>query len=185
MPHDKNGRLVEVGDEVVLRGTVKSVQTNPDYCNCNVIAEYKPPGQMGFSVTCCTQETEQVGLTFNQLRGANVRRLPEFKNPKGEVAHAKADGSDWSPLEWGGATGGEMGELLNLLKKLRRGDAGLDDIIDDKGVKLTLREAIAKECADVVCYLDHTANQVGVDLGEAVRAKFNEVSERVGSKVKL
>ena len=124
-------------------------------------------------------------LRFDELRDANVRRLPEFKNPKGETAHSKSDGSDWTPLEWGGATAGEVGELLNLLKKLRRGDVTLDEPVDPADPSYTYRDWMAAECADVVCYLDHVANQLGIDLGEAVRKKFNEVSDRVGSKVKL
>lgn len=185
MPHDKNNKLLQVGDIVTLTGTVNSLQVNEDFCNCNVKSDHIPPNQMGFSATLCTKETELAdsSLRFSALRDGNTRRLPEFKNPKGEKFHTKDDGSDWSPLEWGGAAGREMGELLNFLKKLRRGDMALDEFVPGEGI--TLRECIAKECADVVCYVDHVAHQVGVDLGEAVREKFNEVSERVGSKVKI
>ena len=35
------------------------------------------------------------GLSFNVLRAANTRRMPQFKNAKGEPAHEKEDGSDW------------------------------------------------------------------------------------------
>lgn len=34
MPHDANGQLLTVGDEVVLRGKVKSIDSEqPTYCN--------------------------------------------------------------------------------------------------------------------------------------------------------
>lgn len=114
-------------------------------------------------------------ITFADLRSANQARLPLFKNSRGEPAHAKADGSDWSVLEWLGAVAGEVGEAANLAKKVRRGD-------------LTMAQAspeLAKELADVVCYLDLVAPQIGVDLGEAVRSKFNEVSDRIGVDVKI
>ena len=112
-------------------------------------------------------------LSFNTLRQANLRRLPEFKNSKGEPAHSEPDGSDWSPAQWLQALVGEVGEYANLRKKFERGD------IDQE----TFDREAAKELADVACYLDLLANRLGIDLGKAVRLKFNEVSERVGSKV--
>lgn len=36
MPHDKNGKLVEVGDEVVIRGRVKGVNASELYCNATI-----------------------------------------------------------------------------------------------------------------------------------------------------
>jgi NTP pyrophosphatase (non-canonical NTP hydrolase) len=115
------------------------------------------------------------GLTFNTLRGGNERRLLDFKNGKGEVAHAKADGSDWSLGDWMTAVAGEVGEAANVLKKVRRGDLSLDEA----------RPAIARELADVVIYLDILAKQAGVDLGRAVMDTFNAKSVQVGSRVRL
>lgn len=114
-------------------------------------------------------------LTFRQLREANCKRLPQFKNSRGELAHTKADGSDWSPAQWLQAVVGELGEYANQRKKFERGD------IDEATF---LREA-ADELADVTTYLDILAAQLGIDLGAAVVSKFNRVSERVGSSVKL
>lgn len=123
-------------------------------------------------------------LRFADLRNANLARLPLFKNGKGEPAHDTADGSDWSPGDWVMAVTGELGEAANIMKKLRRGDYTLDDRPKElKGD--TVREALAKEFADVACYLDILSMQFGVDLGEAVRAKFNEVSRRIGVEVYL
>jgi NTP pyrophosphatase (non-canonical NTP hydrolase) len=122
-------------------------------------------------------------VTFSMLRDANIKRLPQFKNKKGELAHPNPDGSDWTPLEWVGAAAGELGELANIVKKVRRGDISPDDIIEDKGRRITVREWIAKEAADVVCYLDILAYQFDLDLGEAVRRKFNEVSHDIGVDV--
>lgn len=36
MPHDRNGKLIEVGDHVTLRCKVKSVQIGEEYCNLTV-----------------------------------------------------------------------------------------------------------------------------------------------------
>lgn len=114
-------------------------------------------------------------LTFAQLRRANTERLPLFKNAKGLPAHSQADGSDWSVAEWLEAVVGELGEFANLHKKVRRGDLTMDEALPQ----------LARELADVQTYLDILAFQLRIDLGEATREKFNEVSMRVGCDVKL
>lgn len=115
------------------------------------------------------------GLTFNTLRGANIARLPQFKNRKGEPAHSTLDGSDWKLSAWCNAVTGELGEAANIIKKIERGDMTLDEA----------REDLAKEFADIVTYLDILAMRAGVDLGEATVNKFNEVSKRVGSSIRI
>jgi len=115
------------------------------------------------------------GLSFNTLRGANEARLPQFKNAKGEPAHSNADGSDWSLNDWMTAVAGEVGEAANMLKKVRRGDMTIEEA----------RPGLAKEFADIVTYLDILAKQSGVDLGQATIEKFNEVSRKVGSTVRI
>lgn len=100
-------------------------------------------------------------LTFDRLRIANVERCEES-------FHALNRG----PMQWGCATAGEAGELCNLLKKWERdGNVPLADI--------------GREAADVVCYLDLLCARMGLHLGECVREKFNEVSGRMGSEVRL
>jgi NTP pyrophosphatase (non-canonical NTP hydrolase) len=113
-------------------------------------------------------------LTFEQLRHANVRRIPQFKDKHGNLCH-NADGSDWVPAQWFQALVGEVGEYANERKKLERGDLTPDEF----QVKAN------KELADVQIYLDILAFRLGIDLGAAVQAKFNEVSRRVGADVFL
>ncbi len=79
---------------------------------------------------------------------------------------------NWSPTDWACAAAGEMGKACNLIKKLRRGE----DIST---------EDITNEIADAVIYLDLLCSRFGVRLSEAVQRKFNIVSERIGSEVKL
>lgn len=119
------------------------------------------------------------GLTFRQLRAANARRLPQFRNARGERSHPKDDGSDWSPADWMVAVVGELGEAANLMKKIRRGDfaPGADTA--------AAAEKLRHEFADFITYADIMAYQFGIDLGEAVREKFNIVSQRVGADVTL
>jgi NTP pyrophosphatase (non-canonical NTP hydrolase) len=114
-------------------------------------------------------------LTFAALRAANTARLPTFKNARGEPAHSEPDGSDWCLAQWCNAVTGELGEAANLIKKIERGDISLEEA----------RPALAKEFADVVTYLDILAMRAGVDLGTATLQKFNEVSVRVGSPVRI
>ena len=114
-------------------------------------------------------------LTFQALEKANKARLPQFKNAKGESAHSEPDGSDWSLSDWMNAVSGEAGEAANIVKKIRRGDFSLDEA----------RPLLGKELADVVTYLSILAYRAGIDLGDAVIEKLNEVSERVGSDVRL
>lgn len=126
-------------------------------------------------------------LTFDQLRAANIARLPQFKNKHGEYAHRPAlkvlaaripqyvDGSDWSPAQWLQAVVGELGEYANIRKKFERGD-----ITKEKFLELA-----AEELADVQVYLDLLAGQLGIDLGQATINKFNAVSNRVDSTVFL
>lgn len=115
------------------------------------------------------------GLTFNTLRVANIKRLPTFKNSKGEPAHSEPDGSDWSPAQWLQAVMGELGEYANIRKKFERGD------IDEEEFK-----ALASpELADVVTYLDILCFRLGIDLGRVTIEKFNFISDRVKSPIKI
>lgn len=114
-------------------------------------------------------------LHFGALRAANVARLPQFKNRKGEPAHSQPDGSDWCLAQWCNAVCGELGEAANLIKKIERGDMTLDEARGD----------LADELADIQTYLDILAFRAGINLGQATVKKWNEVSERVGCEIRL
>lgn len=113
------------------------------------------------------------GLTFNTLRGGNQKRLPEFRNNKGELSHTGFN--DWSLNDWATAATGEFGEACNVLKKVRRGDLTLDEA----------RPLLTQEIADAVIYLDLLSAACGIDLGHAVMETFNKKSEKVSSRVRL
>lgn len=101
-------------------------------------------------------------LTFDRLRERNVERC--------KAAFPMCE--SWAAADWMTALVGEVGELANLLKKIKRGDGAPAD-------------EVAKELADVMTYLDLLAAYLDIDLGNATILKFNEVSARRGSKVKL
>lgn len=102
------------------------------------------------------------GLTFRQLRSANVKRCNEYFHSL----------ESWTYTDWATALSGEVGELCNFIKKMRRGE------------KISIKK-LAKECGDIQCYLDLLSARLGIDLEQAVRQKFNEVSGRKNCKIKL
>lgn len=108
-----------------------------------------------------------MSLSFEELRRANVTR-------SAEVFHAL---STWSPAEWSNAMAGEAGEACNVTKKMLRGDYAVTSV-DPVPI-------LAEELADVLIYADLLAARCGIDLGEAVRRKFNAVSRKRGSEIML
>lgn len=69
--------------------------------------------------------------------------------------------------------GGEVGELLNIVKKLEREERGW------RGSRADPAE-FPNECADVLICLDKLARRRNVDLAAATIAKFNATSAKVG-----
>jgi NTP pyrophosphatase (non-canonical NTP hydrolase) len=101
-------------------------------------------------------------LTFRKLKVANMLRDDKHWHEM-EI---------WSATDWACAIAGEIGEACNLIKKARRN-------------KNIYASEIVEELADAVIYIDILAQHYGFDLGEAIRRKFNKVSEREGCDVKL
>lgn len=127
-------------------------------------------------------------LTFQELRDACVTRAREkFHEP-----------SDWSNSDWGNALAGEFGEVaqelleiqnlwMNFFAKLRLCDTIKKQMRQVQGDApyQELQKKLAKELADVVIYADLLAEKMGISLGEAIREKFNEVSDKRGSQIRL
>lgn len=82
----------------------------------------------------------------------------------------------WSGADWSNAMCGEAGEAANVVKKLRRIETGHIGSLDPP--ESVLRQGLADECADVFLYLDLLATKYGINLAEAIVAKFNKVSMR-------
>jgi len=101
-------------------------------------------------------------MRISDFSNANLRRCNESFH----------DIHQWSPTDWMCAVTGEVGEAANLIKKLKRGER-----IDT--------HLIGKELADAVTYIDLLMTRLGLDLELYMRIKFNEVSDRVKSSVKL
>ena len=101
-------------------------------------------------------------LTFDCFHRTNVARS------KSDVKHSL----NWSPMEWGCALSGEVGELCNFLKKISRGD------------KIPKKD-LAYEISGIMTYLSLLADNLDIDLEDAIIEKFNVVSKRWGSKYRL
>lgn len=114
-------------------------------------------------------------LCFDRLRLKNVLRCES-------VFHAI---DKWTPTDWACAMAGETGEACNFIKKMRRLETGADRVPNREARWIELRDETAKELADVVIYADLLAERLGIDLGKAVREKFNEVSRARGSEIFL
>jgi NTP pyrophosphatase (non-canonical NTP hydrolase) len=112
-------------------------------------------------------------LTFHELRKKNTSRCLRW-HPGGL--------SDWSLSDWAVAATGELGEALNVLKKLNR---ERDGIIGNTEAADVLRMQFADELADTVIYLDLLAAAAGIDLEIAITQKFNRTSQKVGFPERL
>ena len=58
MPHDVNGKLLQLNDRVYLPCIVKGLQAGDEYCNCTLESVY--PMYPGNSKTAVTVNTKQV-----------------------------------------------------------------------------------------------------------------------------
>lgn len=61
MPHDKNGKVLAAGDEVLIRARVEGVMAGEEYCNVQVrTLEPMPPYEEGDLLTLNTRQVEKV-----------------------------------------------------------------------------------------------------------------------------
>lgn len=97
---------------------------------------------------------------LDALRQANAERQKEW-NP--------GDGTMPPASFWACELGGEVGEALNVIKKLERERLGM------VGSRAT-RGDLSKELADIIICVDLVALHYGIDLSLALVKKFNETS---------
>lgn len=114
-------------------------------------------------------------LTFEKFSQANKDRC---ESPEG--FNHKVDG--WSEAEWLAAATGELGEVAHAVKAILR---KRDNLIANPKSDDELKSMLAEEIADTIIYLDLLAQRSGVFIGDAIREKFNTMSDKIGSSVKL
>lgn len=104
-------------------------------------------------------------LTFQDLARACLVRWEEWMGSKPNRADLIFTTNELA---------GEAGEACNFGKKLERARRGVrGGLTDDIGIP-----AIAEELADVVICANNTAQVLGINLEEAVIAKFNKTSAK-------
>lgn len=111
-------------------------------------------------------------MTFEEFSAANRARCesPEgFNHPL----------SGWSLSDWFLAAMGEFGEAANVAKKLNR---VRDGIPGNDRTEEQLQADLRNEIADTFIYLDLAAQAAGFSLIDAVQAKFNATSVKIGYK---
>lgn len=107
------------------------------------------------------------GLDLRDLQAANASRQDEWPGAQAVT-----------PSYRGNELAGEVGEACNVIKKLERmrlGIAGSTDTV----------EHLAEELGDVIICVALIANEFGIDISDATRAKFNETSVKVGLKSRI
>lgn len=93
------------------------------------------------------------------------------------------DDTEWSLADWSNAVAGEVGELCNVVKKIRRHEGGFRDVnLLDLQV---LRMMAGNEMADVILYTDLLATKMRLNLSYFVAHKFNEKSIEQGFPQRL
>ena len=108
--------------------------------------------------------------TLADLRTANAARQIEWC-----AGHeTQKDDLSFRAME----LGGEVGEALNVAKKLVRERNGW------RGSRATVQD-LGDELADVIICTDLVALAEGIDLQAAVARKFNATSDKIGLKTKL
>lgn len=91
--------------------------------------------------------------------------------------------STWSATDWSNALAGEVGELCNAVKKLRRLQMQMQQHDGDSPAPHDMSTALSKiknEIGDVFTYLDLCAQFFEFDMFESVRDTFNSISIREG-----
>lgn len=101
------------------------------------------------------------------LREANAARQVEWDK-----------GGEITPSYQGNELAGEVGEACNVIKKLERESFGMT------GSRASVAD-LAEELADVIICVDLIAMTFGIDLAQAVPAKFNKTSRKYGLSVEM
>lgn len=118
-------------------------------------------------------QTPTPDLTLRTIIETSIERCARWHPDGGVMA--------WSASDWGVAIGGEVGEVLNAIKKLNRITGGYANK-NKLGRQLVTAEAaiqhIAKEMADTLLYMPQLAARLGFanEFPQIVREVFNATS---------
>ena len=114
-------------------------------------------------------------FTFGDVADVNRQRAERW--------HKGFPNDSWTGADWATALAGETGEVCNVVKKLRRQDAGI--VQADNSSRDARIKALATELGDVFLYLDLLAQFYELDLATCITETFNRVSVREGFPERL
>ena len=115
-------------------------------------------------------------LTFDRLRRLNARPCQ-----RGHGCPVEQD-ERWGLSDWAVAFGGEAGDALGVVKKLRRDALGLPG---NTKSRTELTAMLGEELADAIRCADLLAACAGIDLERAIVGKFDRVSAENGFPERL
>jgi hypothetical protein len=107
---------------------------------------------------------------MTDLRFALVREMNDSRCQRWHGSDWKSPDDAWTVADWSNAMGGEAGEAQNIVKKIRRVQAGLWDAQKYPG-----DSAASSSLVDLP----------GLVLHDCVRRKFNRVSDAQGFPERL
>ena len=124
-----------------------------------------------WSITYTNGTTEYGSLTFKYFSNLNKKRC-ESPKPNGFNENIK----EFGPDHWIKAVFEEVGEISGAIlgmsgKKERKKHLTREDALDEIG--------------DAVACLDLLAQSLDSTLGECAIRKFNKISDRIGSNIKI
>lgn len=94
MPHDKNGTVLQPGDSVLIRGTVREVHAGEEYCNLNVDTdEPMYPGDSKTLIVVNARQVEFVSRPEVQAEEPVNEAAPEAQTEAEPAAVDQADGA--------------------------------------------------------------------------------------------
>lgn len=111
-----------------------------------------------------------------QSSDIGIREIAEQHRARNRRWHTGAQ--PWTKADWGNALAGEVGEICNKIKKIRRIELGhtgnqsanVEPLVDD----------IRGELGGAFIYMLAVADSLGIDLADAIRDEFNLVSQQQG-----
>lgn len=113
-------------------------------------------------------------MTFKQFSEANLLKTEKFYDPI----------QSWYYTDWACALAGEVGELCNIIKKMRRVSTNQSELIelqhmavdDVKKFSSMLRE----EIYDCYVYLDLLTQRLGMDMSDLLEEQYYENAKKKG-----
>lgn len=163
----------KIDDEIVLGKTAEECMKPCPDCSPLLAATpraaevKKTPTTLGF--------VDAAPITLRQFQVLNERRVPAFG--------ATLEGQ--SLREWCCELAEEAGEVCGVAKKLARASHPTDPKKDITGKPRKTMSDLADEIGDVVTVAAIVASRAGIDFEQAVKVKWNKVSEGVNWRERL